>query len=851
MKKKVDNSIVRFFMIFLVACILTFLGVFVYTNQKTRSSISEIGNIYMEGISDKNVQHFKTIVTLRTTQLNSLTIDAQEAQSSQEEWYEKLERSARARGFSGLSVYYKDRGFVNVYGGKSIELQNIYSFIHSLCVGEQKVTSGYADGEKVIAFGFPYVTSFIDGEETIALVGYLPSSRVADNLFAEEDDSPIASSIILKDGNYVIRDSSQFGDDFESTFYQNWLNKDDNNPTIKSEIDNLKEAIRIGEDYSSTWYLPKERVRIYETPLPYSDWFLITTMPSEQIGHIISDMSHTQRNAILVGALIILLFLLYIFFRYYVYTKHQIEELNRLHDQAESANRAKSEFVSKMSHDIRTPMNAIIGMTAIGLAHIDSKERVEHCLKKISLSSKHLLGLINDILDLSKIESGKLVMNYEWMSLKLMIEDIVNVTQPQIQAKHQHFDVILTNIHSEMIYCDPIRLNQILLNLMSNAIKFTPENGTITIEIQAKDSKKGKEYIDLHLIVQDTGIGFDEEFKEVIFESFTREDSKVKHMEGSGLGMAITKHIVDAMGGEILVDSKPNEGSRFEIILQLKQKADPGYGEPLPSMKILVIDDDPILGESVVGTLETLGLEGYAATSGQEGLEKIKENKFDMILIDWQMPIMSGLECVKKIREKEDGDMPIILISAYDFSDIEEKADLYGIDGFLQKPLFASNLYYGILPFTQAEPVVEEEEVEIDTYLAGKRVLIAEDNELNYEIAHDLLEDEGLILEWAQNGQEALDMYQASDPYYYDAILMDIRMPVMDGYSATKAIREIKRVDDDIPIIAMTADAFQGDAEMAQKFGMNAHISKPIDVELVLSTLKEWIQKRKKSGGTT
>lgn len=849
MKKRVDNSIVRFFLIFIVASILTFLGVFVYTNQRTRHSIAEIGNIYMEGISDKNVQHFKTIVTLRMTQLHSLTIDAQDAQSSQGEWYEKLERSARARGFSGLSVYYKDRGFVNIYGGE-LDPQNGYSFTHSLSVDEQKVTSGYADGEKVIAFGFPYAISFENEEETIALIGYLPSSRVADNLFAEEDGSLIASAIILKDGNYVIRDSSQFGDDFESTFYKNWLNKDDNDETIKAEIDNLKEAIQLGEDYSNTWYLRNERIRIYETPLPCSDWFLITTMPSERIGNIISAMSDTQRNAILVGALIILIFLLYIFFRYYVYSKQQIEELNRLHDQAESANRAKSEFVSKMSHDIRTPMNAIIGMTAIGLAHIDNQDRVEHCLKKISLSSKHLLGLINDILDLSKIESGKLIMNYEWMSLKLMIEDIVNVTQPQIQAKHQHFDVVLMNIHSEMIYCDPIRLNQILLNLMSNAIKFTPENGTIMIEIRANDSNKGKDYIDLHLIVQDTGIGFDETFKTIIFESFTREDSKAKHIEGSGLGMAITKHIVDAMGGTILVDSKPNEGSRFEIILQLKQKADPSYGEPLPPMKILVIDDDPILGESVVGTLEMLGLEGYAVTSGQDGLDQIKATKFDMILIDWQMPIMSGLECVKKIRQKEGGDMPIILISAYDFSDIEEKSDLYGIDGFLQKPLFASNLYHGILPFTQSVSIAEEAEVTVDTYLAGKRILIAEDNELNYEIAHDLLEDEGLVLEWARNGQEAVEMYRASDPYYYDAILMDIRMPVLDGYSATKAIREIKRIDDDIPIIAMTADAFQGDADMAQKSGMNAHISKPIDVELVLSTLKKWIQKRKRPGGT-
>ena len=514
--------------------------------------------------------------------------------------------------------------------------------------------------------------------------------------------------------------------------------------------------------------------------------------------------------------------------------------------EAEEANQAKSRFLSNMSHDIRTPMNAIVGMTAIATANQDDPEQVQNCLKKIALSSKHLLGLINDVLDMSKIESGKMTLSMDQVSLREVMESIVDIVQPQVSMKQQHFNVSIHDVSTESVFCDSVRLNQVLLNLASNAIKFTPDGGEIELSLYEEPSPKGDAYVRIHLSVRDNGIGMTPEFQATIFESFTREDNtRVHRTEGTGLGMAITKYIVDAMGGSIELDSAPGEGTEFRVTLDL-EKAELSEEEMvLPNWNMLVVDDNQQLCDSAVTALRSIGVNAEYTLDGESALNLVLERRvqgknYHIILMDWKLPGIDGLETARRIRTSLGDDVPILLISAYDWSEIEEDATQAGITGFISKPLFKSTLYHGLRAFADpaAGPLAPAEAFD----LTGRRVLLAEDNELNWEIAHDLLEELGLELDWAENGQIAVERFQGSAPGYYDAVLMDIRMPVMNGYEATRAIRALDREDAGLPIIAMTADAFAEDVKRCLDAGMNAHIAKPIDVREVARLLEKFLR---------
>lgn len=357
-----------------------------------------------------------------------------------------------------------------------------------------------------------------------------------------------------------------------------------------------------------------------------------------------------------------------------------MQELEEARETAINASRSKSEFLSNMSHDIRTPMNAIMGMTAIATANMDNPQQVESCLKKITLSSRHLLGLINDVLDMSKIESGKMTLNTERISLREVMDGIVSIVQPQIKAKHQHFHVSIYNIMSENIQCDGVRLNQVMLNLLSNAIKFTPEGGRIEVTLHEEVSPKGDDYVRIRIHVKDTGIGISEEFQSKIFESFSREDSKRVHRtEGTGLGMAITKYIVDAMGGEISVSSKQGEGTEFQVVLDFERAEGLAEDMILPDWNMLVVDDDQQLCESTVASLKSIGIRAEWVLDGETAVHVVTEhhrvhNDYHIILLDWKLPDMDGIETARELRKQLGDDVPILLISAYDWSEIEEEA---------------------------------------------------------------------------------------------------------------------------------------------------------------------------------
>ncbi len=526
-------------------------------------------------------------------------------------------------------------------------------------------------------------------------------------------------------------------------------------------------------------------------------------------------------------------------------------ELTKALQAADAANRAKTTFLNNMSHDIRTPMNAIIGYTALTTAHLDNKERAQDYLSKIDQASNHLLSLINDVLDMSRIEAGKVTINEHPENLADILQGLRNIIQSDVHAKHLELFIDTVDVVDENIYCDKLRLNQILLNLISNAIKFTPAHGTVALRVTQKPSSYDT-YGLYEFRVSDTGIGMSPEFVRTVFDPFTREQtSTVSGIQGTGLGMAITKNIVDMMGGTISVESEQGKGTVFTVNLKLRFCAahkDMGPIAELKGFRGLVVDDDMVCCQSVSKMLRQIGMRAEWALSGREAIARATEaaelsDPFEVYIVDWSMPELSGIETVREIRKIVGEDSPIILMSAYDWSDIEFEARKAGVTGFINKPLFASDLHHTLersLGRTVEEQPANPNTLHRENNFAGKRILLAEDNELNQEIAAEILKEAGFLVETAENGRQACDMIRQSQPGYYNLVLMDIQMPIMDGYTATRTIRGM---DDpalaSIPIIAMTANAFEEDKEQALASGMNGHLTKPIELDKMMALLRD------------
>ena len=581
-----------------------------------------------------------------------------------------------------------------------------------------------------ILFGVPCEYPMSGGGGSLALVVGLSTKYMGEVLFLDSDQSLSYSFVIRKDGSYVVGNEGDAHENYFDRLTNIFAGQD---MEADACIEQLQAAMNAGEDYSTIVKNGGSRRHIYCTNLPYCEWYLVTVLPFERLDNAISGMGSRWLIIVYAASFAVIAMLLYIFFRYLKLFRNQVSELTRINaemdaarkaaeqarKEAEQANAAKQEFLSSMSHDIRTPMNAIIGMTSLALDNTDDPKRVRDYLGKIALSSKHLLGLINDVLDISKIESGKMTLNVEPVSLREAMDSIVNIMQPQVTAKNQQFKAAAREILSENVCCDGVRLNQVLINLLGNAVKFTPEKGAVQLTVYQEALPEDASRVRTHFLVSDTGIGMSKEYQKVIFESFSREDNtRVRKTEGSGLGMAITKCIVDAMGGTISVRSEQGRGSEFHVVLDLEKAAAPAASE--------------------------------AADGAAERVN--------------------------------------------------------------------------------------------DVVLKGRRILLAEDNELNWEVARELLSILELELDWAENGEICVEKFRNSPAGHYDAIIMDVRMPVMDGYEATAAIRRLEREDADIPIIAMTADAFSEDIQRCLERGMNDHLAKPIDIQAVTFKLKKYLK---------
>ena len=844
------------------------LGSFVAVMRKENENvINDVGTIYMKGLSEQISTHFETAISLRIEPLYTILVNnPPESIRDENDQREKLQYEGTIRDYDYMAFLDSAGKFHMIYGNEVV-LEDPEPFIASILDGKEKVAVGNAGGEqdKIVMMAIPAEYELGDGTKSIALAAGIPAKSISDLLSLDENADLIYSHIIRRNGTFVIRNRG-YNYDFKENYFNIIRDKygidDETDMANNVFVRELQDAMNSDRDFSSVLYVNGQRQHVYCTLLAHSEWYLVTLMPYGALDQTINRLDSKRTTYFVFTIVVEIVLLCAVFFIYFRMSQKQMKLLEQAREEAKRANKAKSEFLSNMSHDIRTPMNGIIGMTTIAMESMDNRNKLESCLTKISLSSKHLLGLINDILDMSKIESGKMTLTMSEMSLREAISSIVSIVQPQIKSKNQHFDVFIDNIDNEHVYCDSLRLNQILLNLLSNAVKFTPEEGSIELRLSEGPSERGNDFTRVHITVKDNGAGMTEEFQKTIYEAFIREDSKrVQKTEGTGLGMAITKYIVDAMNGTIELQSAIGKGTQFDVYLELEIADVAVEDMALPDWKMLVVDDDKMCCTTTVESLSKMGISADWALDGESAVKMVTNaadqgKPYDIILLDWKLPGMDGLATAREIRSRMGNDFPILLISAYDWTDIEKEATTAGITEFIPKPLFRSTLYYGLKRFIKdsgestgdVTERITEEKIEIAENEGGKirfdnlKVLLAEDNDLNWEIANELLSEMGLDLERAENGKLCVEMLEGSQPGYYKAILMDIRMPIMSGYEAAEMIRSSTHADNGIPIIAMTADAFSDDVKRCLDAGMNAHIPKPINVDEVARLLKKYLE---------
>ncbi|MCD7855772.1 MAG: response regulator [Clostridiales bacterium] len=668
------------------------------------------------------------------------------------------------------------------------------------------------------------------------------------------------SSIIDYNGNFVIKRNNDEGVKYKDNFFVEFLGgvitSGPNVNDIQRKIRNVNDT----EEFSITFtnMYGEKKIITFANMEVLKAYFVIAVDRSvfEKQSFHLMQITAALIIVMLIGIVSITLLLLRshsqnkLIDEEFEYSKKMAE----LYIKAEQANKSKSTFLNSMSHDIRTPMNAILGFTNLAKMHIDNRAQVQDYLEKITQASNHLLALINDVLDMSRIESGKITLEEKEENLAEILHGLIDIIQSDIKAKQLQLFVNTVNVKNENVYCDKLRLYQVLLNLLSNAVKFTPAGGIIYVKVVQKESEK-EGYGKYEFHVKDTGIGMSENFIRHIFEPFTRErTSTVSGIQGTGLGMSITKNIVDMSSGDIWVDSKQGEGSLFIVTLDYRfvesEKDESTASEELKTAlsghRALIIDDDINNCKSIGCMLKSFSMEEKSLHLGKEALYEAKkafdeDKPYDLFIVDYMLPDFDGIELTAKLRQLVGSEVPIVIVTVYDWADVLDKGKEAGVTKFVSKPLFISDVkrFLGELFLNNKEEDDKPDSLE-DGKFKNKRILLTEDNELNAEIAMTLLEEAGFSVEHAENGQICVDMMKEKPAGYYNLVLMDVQMPVMNGYEASKAIRALDdKAKSEITIVAMTANSFKEDVEAAYEAGMNAHLGKPIDIPKLFELLKE------------
>ena len=642
--------------------------------------------------------------------------------------------------------------------------------------------------------------------------------------FPTDDYKNAEISLIDTAGNYILRGHSFKNSNFYE-FYQSY------NSPGPAELERVKEALAGKPGVMTILNSTGSESLIAHTRVNSTDdWIIVTMISMKELGH--TAINWTLGGIITAGLLLLLAFNLAIMMSFN-------RQLRAAAEAADRANQAKTDFLSTMSHDIRTPMNAIIGLTTIAGKNVEDAAAVRENLRKINLASNHLLTLINDILDISKVESGKLTLSPVTFSIVECAENLVNISQPMVKEKNIDFNFRVNRFQQEYLYADQLRINQIYINLLSNAIKYTQPGGRVCVELREAPGQTDKT-VRITYVVADTGMGMTPEFMERMYQPFSRQtDSRVNMIQGTGLGLAITKQMIDLMHGTIECESQVGKGTTFTVTLEIPL-ADKLMDEfMLPPIRVLLADDDEVLLETARDTLRSIGVEADTAQSGAEAVRMVSgRGAYRVVILDWKMPDMDGIEAARRIRAQVGDEVPILLISAYSWSDIEDVARDAGVDGFISKPLFRTTLYDKLSELLGNENTRADQEDD-GADLADMRILVAEDNDTNWEIISMLLDMYGIQTERAENGQLAVERMAKAEQGAFHLIFMDIQMPVMNGIEATKAIRALSDPwASQIPIIAMTADAFSENVAECLAAGMNGHIAKPIDMKLVLKEIK-------------